>query len=256
MKKTENSVRHQLICGKHPVIEALRAGQQLDKVLLKRETIGEIRDEILSLAKNAAVPVQFVPGEKLHSLAGNDLHQGVIAIASLVYYRPLEEILPESQEGGKIPFFIILDQVTDVRNFGAIARTAECMGVNALIIPESGSAQINSDAIKSSAGALHRISVSRVSHLADAVFLLQTEGVKIVAVHEKAEIPLNNFRFDGPVCLIFGSEEKGISHRLIKMSDHSVKIPLAGEIESLNVSVAAGMAMYEVARQRDKTGNP
>lgn len=250
MKKSGGAKRHQMIYGTHAVREALVAGQQMEKIMLRKDVSPSVRTPIMELAKKAGVPVQFVPDEKLYKLSGTDNHQGVVAITALVYYRDLEEVIVELQENEKPPCFLMLDGVTDVRNFGAIVRSAECMSVDAIILPSTGSASINADAIKSSAGAINHMTISKVPHLADAIFLLQSYDVRVLACYEGGNTIVSEAELDSPVCLIFGSEGKGISSRVIKLADDSVRIPLSGEINSLNVSVAAGMVMYEVSRQR------
>ncbi|MCL4136772.1 UNVERIFIED_CONTAM: hypothetical protein GTU68_057615 [Idotea baltica] len=192
----------------------------------------------------------MVPEVRLEKLAPNANHQGVIGILSAITYQPLEEVILSVIGKGEIPFFMALDGVTDVRNFGAIARTAECMGAHALIIPAHGSAAVNADAVKTSAGALHHLPVCREAHLVDSLMLLQAYDIKSVACTEKASDTIHQVDLKTPSCLIMGSEEKGISSSILKRADHLVRIPMYGKVGSLNVSVAAGMIMAEAVRQR------
>lgn len=237
------------IYGTRAVIEAINTGRQIDKIFVKRDINGELAGEILELAKNHRIPVQRVPIEKLNRITRGQ-HQGVVAVLSAITYHRLEHIVPELYEDGRLPFILVLDGITDVRNFGAIARTAECAGVDAIVIPETGSVSVGADAVKTSAGALLRIPVCRVHNMAQAVTYLQENGYDLVAVSEKASQNYTEADFTNPVALVMGAEDKGISPYIFKACSTKVAIPMFGQIESLNVSVAAAVLMYEVVRQR------
>ena len=238
------------IYGARAVIEAIEAKRQIDKLLLVKGMDSELRKEVQDLARERKIPTQNVPPEKLNRMVPEGNHQGVLAFMSLVYYLDLEDILVSLDEREIVPLILMLDQVSDVRNFGAIARTAECMGVHAIVIPEQGAARINADAMKISAGALNHIPVCRVSHLQDAVHLLQGYGVKLVAMTEKAGDTIFDTPLTEPCCLVFGSEDKGITLRILRSADYLAAIPLSGKIASLNVGVSVGMTLIETVRQR------
>lgn len=238
------------IFGIRPVIEAINAGKLLDKVMIKNGLEGELIQELKDLLRRKKIFVQYVPAEKLNSITSQN-HQGVIAFAAQIEYYELEEVVTAALEDEKkTPLFLVLDGVTDVRNFGAIARSAECAGVNAIIIPAKGSAQINADAIKSSAGALHFIPIVKVPSLRSAIFYLRDSGIKIVASSEKAKDMMYKVDMTPPTAIIMGSEDKGISPDNLKFVDEMVKVPLSGQIDSLNVGVAAALVMFEAVRQR------
>lgn len=237
------------IFGIRPVIEAINAGKQLDKVMIKNGLEGELIQELKDLLKHKRIFVQYVPEEKLSSITKQN-HQGVIAFAAQIEYYELEEVVEAAFEKDKAPLFLILDGVTDVRNFGAIARSAECAGVDAIIIPAKGSAQINADAIKASAGALHFIPIVKVSSLRTAIFYLRESGVQIVASSEKARHMMYKVDLTPPTAIVMGAEDRGISNENLKFVDEMVKVPLSGQIESLNVGVAAALVIFEAVRQR------
>ena len=237
-----------MIFGIHPLLEALEAGREIDKVMMRRGLRTEESARILALSRERSVPVQFVPEERLGRLTQRQ-HQGVIAFISEIEYTPLEELVARVYEEGRAPFIVLLDGLTDVRNFGAIARTAECAGVDALVIPERGSVSVTADAVKTSAGALHRIPVCRVSSIAAAVGLLQSSGVRVVAALEKAEECYTETALQLPLGLVMGAEDHGVSTDVLRMADSITRIPQVGAIGSLNVSVAAGILIYEAVRQ-------
>ena len=243
-----------LIFGMHPLLEALEAGREIDKILLKRGLRSEEVSRITALARERTIPLQFVPEERLTRLTRKQ-HQGVIAFISEIEYTPLETLIPMLYEAGRSPFVLLLDGLTDVRNFGAIARTAECAGVDALIIPERGSVTVTADAIKTSAGALHRLPVCRVSSIMSAVSLLQASGLKIVAASEKARDVYTETELRLPLGLVLGAEDEGVSEEILRRADHIVRIPQVGAIGSLNVSVAAGILIYEIVRQGTAVSN-
>lgn len=237
------------IFGIHSVAEAIRSGKTIDKLLIKRGLKGEQFNELNEIIKEANITVQLVPIEKLNRIT-RKAHQGVIAYVSPIPFQRIEDILPGLYEEGKTPFLLILDRVSDVRNFGAIVRTAECAGVDAVIIPEKGAAQISGDAMKTSAGALNVMPICRERHLESTVRFLQDSGLKLIAATEKAETAYDEVDMKIPLAIVVGSEGDGIEGILLKKSDHLVKIPILGDIESLNVGVAASVMMYEVVRQR------
>ncbi len=243
-----------LIFGMHPLLEALEAGREIDKILLKRGLRSEEVSRITALARERTIPLQIVPEERLTRLTRKQ-HQGVIAFISEIEYTPLETLIPMLYEAGRSPFVLLLDGLTDVRNFGAIARTAECAGVDALIIPERGSVTVTADAIKTSAGALHRLPVCRVSSIMSAVSLLQASGLKIVAASEKARDVYTEMELRLPLGLVLGAEDEGVSEEVLRRADHIVRIPQVGAIGSLNVSVAAGILIYEIVRQGAAVSN-
>jgi 23S rRNA (guanosine2251-2'-O)-methyltransferase len=240
-----------LIYGIHPILEALNAGKDIEKILLSREQRNPQVREITVLAEQLEIPVQKVPNEKLDSFTKAN-HQGIVAFVSMIEYQPIEDVLLHTYETGKQPLFIILDRITDVRNFGAIARSAECAGVDALVIPSRGSAQVNADAIKTSAGALNLVPVHRSPNLKNTLRYLKDSGVRLVAVTEHGSADYGTIDLTGPIAFILGSEEDGISPEYLKLCDDKIKIPLLGTIGSLNVSVAAGIIIFETLRQRNK----
>lgn len=235
-----------LIYGIQPIKEALKGERTVDKVLIRQGLNKETDGELKQAAAEAGVPYQYVPGEKLHNLLPGVNHQGAVAYVAMVAYRDLEEFL----ESGEASLLLMLDGVSDVRNFGAIARSAECMGAEAIIIPEQGSARINAEAMKTSAGALNHIDIIRVKNLTDAAYMLKSYGIKIFSCTEKADREVAEVDLVQPVCIVMGSEGKGIQPKLLRVSDEGVRIPIFGEVNSLNVSVAAGMVLYEAACQR------
>lgn len=241
-----------MIYGTRAVIEAIRAGKQIEKILVQTGLNNDLIRELASAAREKNLPITYVPIEKLNRLYSNAKnHQGVICVLSAITYSSLNDLIDFAYSEGREPFFIILDRITDVRNFGAIARTAECAGVEGIIIGDKGNAPITSDAMKTSAGALNHLPVCREPDLKKSLKFLRDNGVMIVACTEKAEKNIYDVKFDRPVALIMGSEEDGISDELLKESDELVKIPIKGKIESLNVSVATGVAIYEVVRQKN-----
>ena len=240
--------KNNLIFGIHPLIEALEAGREIDKILLKRGLRSSEVSHIMDVAEERTIPVQIVPEERLTRLTRKQ-HQGVIAFISEIEYTQLDQLIPMLYEEGRSPFVVLLDGLTDVRNFGAIARTAECAGVDAIIIPERGSVSVTADAVKTSAGALHRIPVCRVSSIQAAVTLLQENGIQIVAASEKAADIYTESELSLPLGLVLGAEDHGVSQDVLRRVDKIVRIPQVGAIGSLNVSVAGGILIYEVVRQ-------
>ncbi len=237
------------IYGVRPVTEALEAGMPLERVYLRRSLQSEAFRRLFALVREQGVPYQFVPQEKLDRLAGGN-HQGAVAFVALLEYQDITRLLPALYEQGETPFFIVLDRITDVRNLGAIARTAEAAGCHALILPSHHSAAVNADAVKTSSGALLHLPVCRTDHLTETLRYLKESGLKIIAATEKGAQPYDEPDMTHPLALIMGSEEKGIAPSILKMADHRVSIPMKGKVGSLNVSVAAGILLYEVVRQR------
>jgi 23S rRNA (guanosine2251-2'-O)-methyltransferase len=245
-KKDKNTC----VFGIRAVIEAVTSGKELEKVYVQKGLQGELFYELQKVLREHNINYQPVPGEKINKIAGYRNHQGVVALLSSITYQDLEKIVPGIFEEGKVPLLLVLDRITDVRNFGAIARSAECAGVDAIIIPSRGAAQINSDAIKTSAGALHKVNVCRSDNLKTTLDYLQGCGLQIVSCTEKTEKLYYEVDLSLPTAIIMGSEEDGISGEYIKRSDSLVMIPMVGEIGSLNVSVAAGIILFEAVRQR------
>ena len=240
----------EFIFGVRAVIEAVKANRVLNKIFIQKGMKKELFLELKEALAGEQHQLQFVPVEKLDGITDQN-HQGVIALVSPIEYFKVEEVVEKLLEEEKKPFILVLDRITDVRNFGAIARTAECEGVDAILIPSKGSAQVTSDAIKTSAGALNRIKVCKTDSLKDSLFYIQQCGMRIVACTEKSKIPLYETNLRGAVAVILGSEEDGITSDLINLADISCRIPMRGEIASLNVSVAASLMIYEAVRQRN-----
>ncbi len=239
-----------IIFGIHPVNEAIRSGKPIDKVLLKLGFKSETLPGLFPAMKDQNIPFQYVPLEKLNRLTGGN-HQGIIALVSELEYTELDKLVPMLFDQGKLPVLVLLDSITDVRNLGALARSAECAGMDALIVPSKGSAQINADAIKTSAGALNNIPVCRVNSLEEAAKYLRDSGFQLVAATEKAEDFIYTADFNKPIALMLGAEDTGIDPKLLKMADMLVKIPMYGAIQSLNVSAAASVLFFEIVRQRN-----
>lgn len=237
------------IFGLRPVIEAIKAGKQIDRLLVKKGLRGDLYHELIREVRDAGIHYHAVPPERLDSVTRKN-HQGVIAWLAAIEYQEIENILPVIYESGQDPLILVLDGVSDVRNFGAIARSAECLGVNAIIIPEKRSARINADAIKTSSGALNNIPVVRVSSIMKTISYLKQSGLKIIAASEKSETAPDRESLKGPLALVMGSEDKGIGRELLAEADLHVAIATTGITSSLNVSVATGILLYEINRQR------
>jgi len=242
-------MQSQMIFGTRPVIEAVQAGKDVDKILMRRDLQSDLARELFRIVKGTNIPLQRVPQEKLDRLTRKN-HQGVIAFISEVTYRKLEDIVPALYEEGKNPFIVLLDGVTDVRNFGAIARSCECAGVDALVIPVHNSVSVNADAVKTSAGALLTLPVCKEASITEAVRFLKNCGYKVTAATERAETVYTAVDYTTPAALVLGGEDKGISMDNLRNCDEMVKIPVLGGIASLNVSAAAAVLLYEVVRQR------
>ena len=243
---TENTT----IFGLRAIIEAIDSGSTLNKVYLQKGLRGSLFFELETRIKKERITTSFVPVEKLDRLSKNKNHQGAVAQISPIAFADLEKLIDDSLEGTTSPLFLLLDQVSDVRNFGAIIRTAECTGVNGIIIQQSGSAPINAETIKTSAGAAFKIPICRVNHIKDAIYTLQASDIKIVAASEKTEDLIYVIDLKQPIAIVMGSEHRGINPSVLKIVDYTAKLPLLGTIDSLNVSVACGAFLYETTRQR------
>lgn len=244
-------MQQQVLYGIRPVMEAIEAGKEIDKVYIEEGARGELLGQLRRILKEQEIPHQVLPHFRFRKIADqNKNHQGVVAFAALVEYQDMEEVVQQAFERGEAPLVVVLDRVTDVRNFGAIARTAECMGVHAIVIPSKGSAAINEDAIKTSAGALMKIPVCRSHNLKSSLEYLKDSGLTIAACTEEGAVNCYEADLKGPLAIIMGNEEEGVSPEYMKRSDLSIKIPMTGTIDSLNVSVSAGIVLYECMRQR------
>jgi len=240
---------NQLVFGTRAVIEAIRSGKEIESLYIQRGIGGELLNELKGLLHEYNIVAQQVPVEKLNRITMKN-HQGVIAFISPITYQRIEDIIPQVYERGEVPLILVLDSITDVRNMGAIARTAECGGVHAIVVPAKGSAQVNPDAIKTSAGALYKIPVCRHNDFMQTIRFIQESGLQIVCCTEKTEEFIYQPDYTMPTAIVMGSEEDGVRNEIIRMADHLAKIPMYGEIESLNVSVATGIILYEAIRQR------
>lgn len=246
--------KNEMIFGARAIIEAIQAGKEIDKVLIKKDIQSDLSKELLAVMKDTFIPVQRVPVERINRITKKN-HQGVIAFISPITYQRTEDIVPFLFEQGKNPLLIMLDGLTDVRNFGAIARTCECAGVDAIIIPNKNSVSVNADAIKTSAGALHTLPVCRETSLRRTIKFLKDSGFKIIAATEKGDYDYTKADYKSPTCIIMGAEDTGVSYENLSLCDEWVKIPMLGNIESLNVSVAAGILIYEAVKQRGFDSN-
>lgn len=237
------------IFGLRPVIEAIKAGKQIDRLLIKQGLQGALYHELMTEVRNHNIVYQIVPVERIELVTRKN-HQGVLAWLSIIEYQQIANLLPMIYEKGEDPLIIVLDSVSDVRNFGAIVRSAECLGAHAVVIPEKGSARITADAVKTSAGALHSLPVCREKSIVRSVEFLKNSGLKVICAADKSGSAVSATDLTGPVVLILGSEDKGISRELTSLADQVINIPMKGTIGSLNVSVAAGIIIYEILRQR------
>ena len=245
MQKGKSSV----IIGRQPVVEALESGRAIDKIMLQANASGDIIGKIRQLAKQHNVPIQVVPPEKLSSITRSN-HQGCIALAALVKYLELQQVIDHVVSSGSVPLFLMLDGVTDVRNIGGMARTAVCCGAQAMIIPDKGVGALNEEALKASAGALEKIQVCRVNSLLKAIDDLHMNGIRVFVSEMSSKKKLPDLDFSGPSCIVMGSEQKGVQPYISKAADEHFSIPMAGDFDSFNVSVAAGIILYEAMTQR------
>lgn len=241
--------KEHLIYGIRAVIEAILSGQEVDKVFVQKELGGELSKDLMKVVKRASINVSHVPVEKLNRMTRGN-HQGVVATISPVSFMPFEELVEKTVESGVVPLFLILDQISDARNFGAIIRTAECTGVHGIIVQKSGSAPVNGDTVKTSAGAVFNVPISKVEHIKDAIFYLQGSGIKTVAATEKTDVDIYGVDLKVPVAIVMGSEDRGINPSVLKIIDEKGRLPMHGSTGSLNVSVATGAFLYEALRQR------
>lgn len=242
------------IYGLRPVLEAIASGKNIDRLIIRKGLRGSLYFELMQAVRDHSIPYQLVPVEKLNRVSRKN-HQGVIAWISEIEYHDIYSMLPGIYESGRDPFLLILNNITDVGNFGAIARSAECFGVDCIIIPEKGSARINAEAVKASAGALNKIPVARIKSIMKTLDFLKDSGLKIICASEKGSSDLGSVDLSGPSVLIMGSEDRGVSPEILKASDVLVSIPMEGSIGSLNVSVAAGILLYEMSSRRMRTSN-
>ena len=238
-----------LVYGIHPTLEALHAHKSIDRILFRKGLHGEHFQEIFQQVREEGIPFQYVPNEKLNRLTRGN-HQGIICLISPIQYEDITQTVPFLFENGKTPLLLYLDKVTDVRNLGAIARTAVCAGVDTILIPAKNSARINEDALKASSGALHKIPICRHDNIPQTLTYLKESGIELVACTERGETPYYSQRYDQPLCVVMGSEGEGITPAILELCDRSVRIPMTGELESLNVSVATGILLFEIYRQR------
>lgn len=243
--------------GMHPVLEAVKSGKKFERIYLKQGLEGELFRELMAAIDRESIPFQFVPYEKLDSLVGRVSHQGVVAAVAQIEYAPFEKtvdyaVARAAEDSSLQPLVVLLDGVSDVRNFGAIARTCECAGADAIILPSKGGAPINADAVKTSAGALLRLPACKVVNLRMAAYYLKQSGFRLTACTEHGDKTLYDIDLKGPVALVFGSEDKGISQSLLSLCDDMAAIPMKGGIGSLNVSNAAAVVLFEAVRQRKK----
>ena len=248
-KKKPGINKSALIIGRQPVIEAIQSGRPIDKIFFQRNVSGDAIGTIRQLAREFNIPIQQVPPEKLQSFTKAN-HQGVLAIGSLVQYMDLQQVIDHVLGNGETPLFVILDGITDVRNIGAIVRSAVCCGAQAIIIPDKGVGALNEEAMKSSAGALEKINICRVNSLMKAVDTLHLNGIKVYATEMTADKMVYEMDYTEPCCIVMGSEDNGVFPALLKICDEKIKIPMAGDFESFNVSVATGIVLYEMMKQR------
>ncbi|GAB5565722.1 MAG: 23S rRNA (guanosine(2251)-2'-O)-methyltransferase RlmB [Winogradskyella sp.] len=238
------------IFGIRAIIEAITSGKTIDKVFVQKGLRSELFQELEHLMRSEGINSSYVPIEKLNRLSKGGNHQGAVANISPIAFHNIDDLVLNVTESGKTPLFLLLDQLSDVRNFGAIVRTAECTGVSGIIIQKKGGAPINGDTIKTSAGAIFKIPICKVDHIKDAVFYMQSSGIKVVAATEKADDYIYDISLIEPCAIVMGSEGKGINPSVLKVVDNKAKLPILGNIASLNVSVACGAFLYETVRQR------
>jgi 23S rRNA (guanosine2251-2'-O)-methyltransferase len=243
------------IFGIRAIIEAIESDSTINKIYLQKGLRGNLFYELDKIIKEKKITTSVVPVEKLDRLSKNNNHQGAVAQISPIEFYDLEQLIDKTMESGETPLFLLLDQLSDVRNFGAIIRTAECTGVNGIIVQKNGSAPVNAETIKTSAGAAFKIPICKVDHIKDAIYMLNAVDIKTVAATEKTEDSIYDVNFNQPIAIIMGSEHRGVNPSILKMADYKAKLPLLGEIESLNVSVACGIFLYETVRQRLSANN-
>ena len=248
------AVNNEMVFGRRPVIEAIKAGKPFDKIFVQRNLEGDLADELFNLIRENKMVFTKVPVEKLNRLTRKN-HQGIVAFISPIEFAEIDHVIDQCFATGKNPLLLVLDRITDVRNFGAIVRTAECSGVDAILVPARGAAQISGDAMKTSAGALNLVPICRAQSLMAKLNLIKQSGISLVACTEKASDTLYEVPFIDPTAIIMGSEESGISDDILEICDYKAQIPMAGKIESLNVSTSTGIILYEAIRQRTYSKN-
>jgi len=248
-EKAISTMQENTIYGFRPILEAIESEKTIDKVLFQKGLQGDLFKDLFIKVRHHKIPFQYVPVEKLNKITRSN-HQGAIAFLSAIEYQSIYDIVPSIFEAGRNPFIVILDKITDVRNIGAIARSAECAGVDAIVLPLKGGAQLNDDAVKTSAGALFKVPVCRHSNLVEVIKFLQESGIEVIGVYERAEKMHFRKDFTQPVCIVMGNEYEGIAWDYLRECNDSIKIPMVGTIESLNVSVATGVVLFEVVKQR------
>ncbi len=241
--------KEQQIFGIRAIIEGIQSGAVIDKVFIQKDVQGDLMKELMKVMKQRSINFSYVPVEKLNRMTPNN-HQGAVATISPIGFYDLEALIEKVIDSGKTPLFLILDQLSDARNFGAIIRTAECTGVDGIIVQKQGSAPVNGDTVKTSAGAVFNVPICKVEHIKDAIFHLQGSGIKTVAATEKTDHNIYDITLNEPVAIIMGSEDRGINPSVLKIVDEKAKLPMFGSIGSLNVSVACGAFLYETVRQR------
>ncbi len=246
---SEKRIETESIFGLHPIIEGIKSGVTFDRVFIQKGLSGDLISELKDLIKKHEIESKTVPVEKLNRLT-RSTHQGVFAFISPVEFISLEDLISQTAESGANPLYIILDQITDVRNFGAIVRTAECTGVNGIIIPKQGSAPVSAEAMKTATGAIFNVPICKVDNLKDTVYYMQSEGIQVVAATEKSNDFIYDVDMSGATAIVMGNEQKGITLGMQKIANRKAKLPILGAIKSLNVSVACGAVLYEVVRQR------
>lgn len=239
---------HQIF-GMHSVIEAIQSGKTIDKVFLQKGLRGDLFVNLERLLREHNINNSYVPIEKLNRLTKGN-HQGVVAHIAPIDFYDIDDLVLQVIESGKAPLFLLLDQISDVRNFGAIIRTAECTGVDGIIVQKKGGAPVNADTVKTSVGAIFKVPICKVDHIKDAIYHLQASGITVVAATEKTDTNIYDVDFTIPCAIVMGSEGKGVNPSVLKIVDHKAKLPMYGEISSLNVSVACGAFLYEAVRQR------
>ncbi len=249
MSNKMNNKEHNFIFGIRPIIEAINANKEIDKLFIQKGLHNELFSELWKLVRLKRINYKHVPIEKINRITRKN-HQGVVAFMSPVEFQKIENIIPSLFEKGKIPLILVLDRITDVRNFGSIIRTSECAGVNAILFPEKKSAAINEDTSKTSSGAIYKIPLCRSWNLKDSLIFLKNSGIQIIACTEKTNNYIQEVDYSLPTAIIMGSEESGVSKEYLKISNLESSIPLFGEISSYNVAVATGIILYEVNRQR------
>lgn len=241
-----------LLIGFHPLMEAIKSGKEIQKVFIQKGLSGDRISELKTELKRFEIPIFTVPKDKLERISRKN-HQGIIAFTSPIEFQNIENLLHSLFESGETPTFLMLDGITDVRNFGAIVRSAECMGIHAVIIPVKGMAPINADAVKSSSGALLRVPICRSNYLDKTLAFLRNSGLKLVGCTEKSTENIDEVSLVEPLCIVMGNEETGLSEKTLQTADHLVRIPMKGDVASLNVSASCAIALYETVRQRTKS---